>query len=262
MAPRTTTPLLYAVALCCGLAVAQEAKDPPADPEVPKRIAELKRYAKNRKMEDDFQAIGLMQALTKTPDKQNSKDKKKIAKGLGDVFKLGKVREGQKDIPYREAADGLAKYGKDGAKELSRAVENKRFKDNFSLRAHMLRALGRTKDDKQIDYLLEVTSRSPRDPLRAASGEALGNYTEAKIRDKREIVSQIIRAWGSLASESTRPVSNNANGPVDFGPQNALRILRACEGHWVRTLQKLTGMSLTKFPDWQRWQNKNKNWKN
>ncbi len=256
------TPLLYAVALCCSFAVAQEAKDPPADPAVPKRIAELKRYAKNLKMEDDFQAIGLMQALTKTPDKQNSKDQKKIAKGLGDVFKLGKVREGQKDILYREAADGLAKYGKDGAKELSRAVENKRFKDNLSLRAHMLRALGKTKDDKQIDYLLEVTSRSPRDPLRAASGEALGNFTEAKIRDKREIVSQIIRAWGSLASESTRPVSNNSNGPVDFGPQNALRILRACEGHWVRTLQKLTGMSLTKFPDWQRWQNKNKNWKN
>jgi len=260
MATYPVASLLAVLVVSLGTASAQKPKEPPVDPMVPKRISELKGYIKNRKMTDDFQAIGLMQALTKAPDQQNSKDKKKIAKGLGDCFKLGKVREGRQDILYREAADGLAKYEAEGAKELAKYVENKRFKDNLSLRAHMLRAMGETQDDKQIDYLIEVTSRSPHDELRAAAGEALGNYTEAKIKDKREIVKMIIRAWGSQHSEATRAVSNDPNGPQDFGPQNARRILRACEGKWVATLQKLTGVSLTKFPDWQRWQNKNKRW--
>ena len=262
MPSHSVTTLFALLVLGHGAAQAQKPKEPPVDPIVPKRITELKSYIKNRKMTDDFQAIGLMQALTKQPDQQNSKDKKKIAKGLGDCFKLGKVRDGGRDVLYREAADALAKYGVDGAKELSKYVENKRFKDNLSLRAHMLRALGKTEDDKQIDYLIEVTSRSPHDELRAAAGEALGNFTEAKIKDKREIVKMIIRAWGSQHSAATQPVSNDPNAPVDFGPQNARRILRACEGKWVATLQMLTGVSHRKFMDWQRWQNKNKRWEN
>ncbi|MGC6489522.1 MAG: HEAT repeat domain-containing protein [Planctomycetota bacterium] len=262
MATPPVAPLLALLVLGHGALSAQKPKDPPVDPLVPKRIVELKSYVKNRKMTDDFQAIGLMQALTKAPEQQNPKDKKKIAKGLGECFKLGKVREGGGDVLYREAADALAKYGADGAKELSKYVENKRFKDNISLRAHMLKALGKTEDDKQIDYLIEVTSRSPHDELRAASGEALGNFTGAKIKDKREIVKMIIRAWGSQHSEATRAVNNDPNGPQDFGPQNARRILRACEGKWVATLQKLTGVSHRKFMDWQRWQNKNKRWQN
>jgi len=260
MATYPVASLLAVLVLGHGTLQAQKPKEPPVDPALPKRITELKSYIKNRKMEDDFQAIGLIQSMSKDPSKQNSKDKKKIAKGLGDCFKLGKVREGRKDVIYREAADALAKYGEDGAKELAKYVENKRFKDNLSLRAHMLRALGKTKHDKQIEYLLEVTSRSPHDELRAASGEALGNFTEAKIKDKREIVKQIIRAWGSLHSEATQAVNNDPSAPVNFGPQNARRILRATEGKWVATLQKLTGVSHTKFPDWQRWQNKNKRW--
>ena len=261
MATYRAVSLIAVVALVSGSGFAQKSQEPPVDPTVPKRVAELKGYIKNRKMTDDFQAIGLIQALTKAPEQQNSKDKKKIAKGLGDCFKLGKVREGRQDLIYREAANGLAKYGADGAKELSKYVENKRFKDNLSLRAHLLRSLGKTEDVKQVDYLIEVTSRSHHNELRAASGEALGNYKEAKIQTKREIVKMIIRAWGSLHSAATAPVSNDPNGPQDFGPQNAQQTLGACQGKWVATLQKLTGVTLRKFMEWQRWQNKNKRWK-
>jgi len=262
MATYPVAPLFALLVLGHAPALAQKPKEPPVDPTIPKRLTELKSYVKNRKMTDDFQAIGLMQALTKAPDQQNSRDQRKVVKGLGDCFKLGKVREGARDVLYRETADALAKYGEDGAKQLAKYVENKRFKDNLSLRAHMLRDLGKTEDDDQIDFLIEVTSRSPHDELRAAAGEALGNFTDAKIKDKREIVKMIIRAWGSQHSAATQPVSNDPNAPVDFGPQNARRILRACEGKWVATLQKLTGVSHRKFMDWQRWQNKNKRWKN
>ena len=262
MASFPVVSLIAAMVLSQGAAPAQQRQEPPVDKLIPKRISELKGYIKNRKMTDDFQAIGLMQSLTQAPEQQNSRDKKKVAKGLGDCFKLGKVREGGRDRIYRQAADALAKYGADGAKELAKYIDNKRFKDNLSLRAHMLRALGKTQDDKQIDYLIEVTSRSHHSELRAASGEALGNYTNADIKDKREIVKMIIRAWGSLESEASRPVGNDPNGSVDFGPGNAQAILGACRGKWRTTMQKLTGVTNRDFRQWQRWENKNKRWKN
>src|SRR5690606_11251964 len=127
----------------------------------------------------DFQAIGLMQNLSKDLDKKNPKDLEKIAKALGDVFTTGKVRTESKDILYRETSDALAKFAEDGAKELAKAAEHKRFDENLALRAHMTLALGKTKDLKQIDYFLDVTTRSPHDELRAASGEALGNFGHA-----------------------------------------------------------------------------------
>ena len=239
---------------------AQKAPVPPPDPQLPARLKELKGYVKNRKMTQDFQAIGLIQNLCKDVDRKNPKDKAKLAKALGDVFKTGKVRTGNHDVLYREAAEGLGKLGEDGAKQLAKAVENKRLADNVALRAHLLRQLGKTEDPKQIKYLLEVTTRSHIDELRAAAGEALGNFTGAKLKAKREIVKEIIRAWGSLHSRATQAANLDPNGPVDFGPQNARRILRAVEGKWVSTLQKLTGVSHSRFQDWQRWQNKNKNW--
>lgn len=260
----TKTPIAAfaaALVLAAGALQAQaKPKEPPDDPKLPEHLKQLKDFAKDRKMEGDFQAISLMQMLKKELDDKNEKDKRKIAKAAGDVFTRGPVREGARDILYRETADLLAKLGEDGADELEDAAEHKRFDDNISLRAHLLRALGKTEDPDQIEYLLEVTQRSPHDELRAASGEALGNFTEADLKDKREIVEKVIRAWGSLHSEATRAVNLDPSAPVDFGPQNARRILDACEGKWIGTLQKLTGVSLSKFADWQRWQNKNKRW--
>lgn len=251
--------LALAIGTLGGSLQAQKPTPPPVDPALSARLAELKKFIKDRKMRSDFQAIGSMQNLAKNLDKKNPKDLAKIAKALGDVYKFGKVRTGSKDILYRETADALAKFGAKGAKPLAKAVENKRFKDNVSLRAHMVRALGKTKDVKQIDFLIELTSRSRHDELRAASGEALGNFKHAKVAAQRDIVKEIIKAWGSLDSVANQPVSNNRDNP-DFGPQNARRTLRLAEGKWVSTLQKLTGLSQTKFRDWQRWQNKNKRW--
>lgn len=239
---------------------AQKPKPPKPDPALTGRLAELKKFVKDRKMTRDFPAIGSMQDLAKDLDKKNPKDVTKTAKAIGDVFKLGKVRTGSKDILYREAADALAKFGADGAKLLVKAAENKRFKDNLSLRAHIVKAVGKTKDTKQIKFLVELTTRSPHNELRAASGEALGNYTKAKVKEQRDIVKEIIKTWGSLHSQASQAVSLDPNGPQDFGPQNARKTLRMAEGKWVATLQKLTGVSHSKFRDWQHWQNKNKRW--
>jgi hypothetical protein len=248
------------LALASAPALAQTPAPPPVDPALPARLNELKDMVKDKSMEKDFPAIGSIQNLAKDLDKKNPKDVQKIAKALGDVFRTGKLRTGGKDILYRETANALAKFEEEGAKALLKAAEDKRFDDNLALRAHLILALGKTQDQKQVNYLLEVMTRSPHDELRAASGEALGNFKNAKINQQRDIVKEIIKAWGSLESLANQAVNNSSNGPQDFGPENARRTLRAVESKWVGTLQKLTGVSQSKFLEWQHWQNKNKNW--
>lgn len=239
---------------------AQAPAAPPVDPTLPERLKDLKALIADTKMLGDMQALGLMQKLTQGLDARNPKDKERLARGFGDVFRTGKLRTGPKEVLYRETADELAKFGVDGAKEIAKAFGEQRFKDNHPLQAHFLLALGRTKDDKQIDLLMETTTRSPIDALRAAAGEALGNYTELDIKPRREVVKSIVREWGSLHAKATEPSPTDPNAPIDMAPQNARQTLRECEGKWANTLTRLTGASFSGFMEWQRWLNKNPNW--
>jgi len=242
------------------LAVAQAPPPPDEDPALSGQLKELKSLVSDRKMENDFQAIGLIQKLSQDVDNRHPKDRDRLAKAFGDVFRTGKTRPPEKDILYRETADALAKLKEDAGKELAKAVEDKRHQDNLPLQAHLLLALGRTEDEKQVDLLTDTATRSPHDELRAAAGEALGNYTSLDIKPRREAVKTLIRSWGSLHQKATTAESSDPNAPIDLGPQNARRTLRAIEAKWNTTLQKLTGTSLSEFTEWQRWLNKNPNW--
>jgi hypothetical protein len=232
----------------------------PLDPALPDQLKELKQLVSDPKMAGDFQAIGLIQALSKDLDKKNPKDKERLAKGLGEVFRTGKVRPADKDMLYKESSDALAKLETDGSKELAKAVTDARFKDLIAVQAHLMLSIGKTEDDKQVELLLDTTVRSPHDQLRAASGEALGYYVSLESKLRHDVVKTIIREWGSLHTKATTADNPNPNAPIDPAPANARKTLREVEGKWNTTLQKLTGTSFTQFPDWQRWLNKNPNW--
>lgn len=248
------------VLACIHTAAAQAPPVPPVDPTVADRLKELKGLVADSKMAGDMQAVSLMQALTKEPGKLNPKDKERIVKGLGDVFHHGKVRTADKDILYREASDALAKLGPEAGQELAKAIGSVRFKDAIPLQAHFLLATGRTQDDKQVQLLVDTAARSNHDELRAAAGEALGNYTSLEMKARREVVKTLVRTWGSLHQQATTPDPTDPNQPIPIQPQNARQTLRAVEGKWGATLTRLTGVSNTAFMDWQRWLNKNPNW--
>ena len=252
---------LAALALAGALAAqAPEPAPPPVDPALPDHLKELKSLVADAKMANDFPAIGLIQKLAKNPEGLHPKDKERLAKGLGDVFRTGKVRTAEKEILYRETADALARLGADGGKELAKAAKDKRFDDSVPLQAHLMLAAGRTEDEKQVEWLLETAIRSPHDELKAAAGEALGNFTSLEVKERREVVKRLIREWGSLHEKATRGESSDPSAPIDLEPQNARKTLRAIEGKWVATLSALTGVSQTEFVDWQRWLNKNPSW--
>jgi hypothetical protein len=254
---RAHVPLLALV--LAAAAVAQDAV-PPVDPALPEQLKQLRAFVIDTKMLSDMQAVGLMQKLTQNLETRNPKDKERLAKAFGDVFRAGKLRTGPKEVLYRETADELAKFGELGAPEIQKALADTRWKDNRPLLSHMILALGRTKDAKHVDWLLDTTTRSPIDELRAAAGEALGNFTGLDLRPRRDVVKAIVREWGSLHSRATTPDPTDPSAPIDPGPRNARETLRAVEGKWSSTLTKLTGVSHSGFAEWQRWLNKNPGW--
>lgn len=255
-------PSLRSLPICLWLAAVAVAQTPvpPVDPALPDQLKDLKTFVSDTKMAADFQAIGLIQKLAQNPDLRNPKDKEKIAKAFGEVFRTGKLRPADKDHLYRETGEALSKFGADGSKEIAKVLADARFKDSVALRAVLIVDLGKTQDDKQVEWLLDETTRSPNDQIRAAAGEALGLYTAMETKARHEVVKQLIREWGSLHARATALRNSDPNAPIDPDPENAQKTLRAVEGKWAATLAKLTGVSNSGFTDWQRWLNKNPNW--
>lgn len=264
--PRMASPTLRAFGFLVLCTVVGRAQDPAAapvpDPALPDQLKELKSMLADRKMDEDFRAIGLIQQLAKDADKRHPKDADKIVKALAGVYRTGKVRPPDQAHVYREAADALAQYGPEGGKELQKAIVDERVKGRefVPVRAHMLAALGRSKDDKQVTFLLEQALRSPDDDIMAAAGEALGNFTALPLKPRRELVKDLVSRYGEWHMKATQPEPTDPNAPIDFTPQNARRTLGKIEGRWNATLQALTGQTFTSAPDWQRWLNKNKDW--
>jgi hypothetical protein len=240
-------------------ATAAQTPVPAVDPALPAKLKDLKAMVADKKMAEDFRAIGIVQTLAEKPGERNPKDVERIAKALGDVFRTGKVRPPDKDHLYRETADALAKLGEEGAKELFKAATDARFKDYVPLRAHLMLALGRTEDPKQVDWLCDEAVRSPHDEIRAAGGEALGFFTSLDEKPRRDVVKALIREWGGLHSRATQ-LDPAGGAAIDPDADNARRTLRAIEGKWSATLGKLTGAGHTTLADWQYWLNKNPNW--
>jgi hypothetical protein len=235
---------------------------PAADPALPEQLKTLKTMIADPKMEEDFRAITLIQKLGTDLEKRNPKDLEKIAKGLGDVFKTGKVRPPDNAHVYTEASKVLALLNEDGAKELAKALTDTRLKDRdyVVVRAQMMVELGRTKDVKQIDWLLDQARTSPHDAIMAAGGEALGFFENADIKQKREIVDKLIKRYGEVHAKATQPEPTDPTQPIDLSPQNARETLNKIQSKWTSTISTLTGQNFTGYLEWQRWLNKNPNW--
>jgi len=252
--------MLAFLLLANSLAAQAPPAPPPPDPALPELLKELKSLVGEPKMQADFQAISLIQKLATDVDQRHPKDRERIAGSLGEVFRTGKLRPTEQPHLYEEATKALALFGEDGSKEISRVLGTPRFKDQVPLRCKLMLALADTQDTKHTSYLLDEALRSHHDEIRAAAGEALGRYRDLDLRTRRDIVKQMVRSWGSLHSAATQPIQNDPSAPIDPGPQNAQRTLRAVEGKWQATLGRLTQQSFSTFADWQRWLNKNPNW--
>ena len=117
--------------------------------------------------------------------------------------------------------------------------------------------IGKTKDVKHVDFLLDRAGRDPDDEIMKAAGQALGNYSDAKLAVRKEIAKELIKKLAEVYGKS-RASLNPGNAQVKRSKERLAAISR----DWNQTLNSLTKQSIHSPPDWQRFYNKNKdrNW--
>ncbi len=231
------------------------------DPEVKAKLSEFKKLIKNRKGVKDAEAIQIVDGVLTSFDKLHPKDKKAFAQALYEPLKNPRVKRPPVDARlFKAVIVALGKTGRDGSKYLASAFKDKKrfgHKDWRSLRAEMLKNLGKTKDLKYVKFLTDEARRNIEDTLMAAAGQALGEFADMDLKVRKPIAKDLIKKFANIYE--------NANANLDSGDLQRKTWedrYKAVADPWNTALQKLTKQNLRHPNDWLRFYNKNKakNW--
>jgi hypothetical protein len=235
------------------LAAQEPAKGP--DKEVAERIAVLKEVVADKKFAREAEGVeAIDKLLIKSRDGLDPKDQAAVVKALAGVMKDGKPRPSNKTELYVGAAQALGYFGAEGAKVLKDTYVSKRLPDRpewVPFREHVLKNLGRTKDESMVKFLLDEALRSPEAALAAAAGEALGNFEESKDTLRKEIVSELLKRYGELSEKASQLGTS-------IDAQDAQNRLNTMQHRWNGALARLTRQNFTTFREWQAWHNDHK----
>jgi len=235
----------------------------PDNPEIEAKLDSLAEVIKDKKAgrdngARDDEAVTLIDELVQLfRDGVSKGDRKDLVKGLSQVYRANPVRDPQNLKIYRAASAALAELGgPESAIVMRKVYEAKKpfpdHRDWVNMREALLKAIGKTKDEGHAKFLYDEASRAHEDTIKAAAGEALGNYAEAPFPLRQEIVNKMLIEFGRQESKAT---------PIDPGnqeAQNARATLRAIADRWMTTMGKLTGQNFRTYQDWNTWYNKNK----
>lgn len=258
---RTSFPLSSALVLVLGAALAaQEDGDKKPDPEVQAKIKEFEKAIADRKMERDQEAVGMIDELLKNYADLHEKDQRSFIKALDKVFKQ-RPRKPENQGLYKATVTALGTIGGDvPAKILVSAYKNKAFDDDewLSFREEILENIGLTKDERQIDFLLDRATRDPVDGVKRGAGKALRHFRESDQKVRKDIFSKLLIDYAKIEGDA-----HGSLDPGDAVAQTRQRTLKAIADPWNETLSALSGAQHRTAVDWQSWWNDNKHedWK-
>lgn len=246
---------LFGLAVLPATAQESEVPDNP-DPEVAEQLKQFNSAIADRKGTRDNEASNLIDKFLVGYDKMHPKDQAAVCKAMQLCLAGGKVkRDPEHTTLFVGCAEALGRMGSDGAKILTQAFKATKFKGEewVSVRAVIVNNVGRAKDVKQVDWLLDRATRDPSDPIMKAAGQTLGNYEEAPLAVRKEIAKELIKKLSE--------VYGKARASLDPGNAQVKRskdTLNAIQTEWNQTLSQLTKQAFNSPPDWQRFWNKSK----
>jgi HEAT repeat protein len=202
-----------------------------------------------RKGVEDTAAVGVIDELLTLFDDCGPKDRKAIAKELGDCLaaKRKPREDGEPDNTlYIAAAVALGEMGPESVKVLETNIGHKRHKKNTPLRRRLILSLGKTRDEGAAKELMDLLQHH--EPvLQAAAAEAVGNYDEAEQKLRKKLFNELLKLlMGAKAAAD------------DITDQVAKERYRTVAGPIITSMGLLTGEDIRVPEEWQRWWNKNK----
>lgn len=251
--------MLLSIALAAPRTNAQDDPEPPvaAAADLEEQMKAFDEAINDRKAARDAEAQGLIDQMLQRYPSLDDKEKAKVVKALSDCLLSPRVkREPDQRSLFIAASAALGNMGSEGAKVLVKAFDHAKFKARewIAMRAQFLKNIGTTKDERQVDFLIERAGRDPEDDIMRAAGEALGNFEKSDQKLRKKIAKELIKKFGEIHSKA------NANlDPGDALVKRAKEQLTAISHDWNEALRKLTGETLTSAPDWQHFYNKKKN---
>ncbi len=257
---RLTILLLAAASALAAPIAAQEEPPKKPDPEVKKQLEQFKEATTDKQRSRDEEAMNLVDKLTQRYESMHPKDQTAVQKAFYECLASSRVkRQPEHSRLFVAASAGLSTMGSDGAKLLVRAYNSNKFKkrDWVAMRAVMLRDIGKTKDPKQVNFLLERALRDHEDKIMQAAGQALGNYGDADQKIRKNVSKELIKMFNQVYNAAYANVD-----PNDPNVKRGREQLSAIQDPWNETLKRLTKQPINSPPDWMTFWNKNKgkNW--
>ncbi|MEY2980089.1 MAG: hypothetical protein RL562_316 [Planctomycetota bacterium] len=238
-------------------ALAQEpAEEIEQDPALSEKLKVFDEAVRDRKMERDEEAVGIIdELLTQHQDGMHPKDEQSFQKSLEKVFT---ARQRKPDQPQLYAAT-VAALGKIGGPVSSRIlvklVDRKPFPDQdwTNLREQMFENIGRTKDERQVEFLRKRAVNDPVDQVKKAAGGALRHFEGSELRLRQTVFKELLVEYGRIYGDA-----HSSLDPGDALVATRKRTLNAIADTWNQTLAALSGQSFRTAEEWQHWWNKHK----
>jgi len=253
--------LLAALLACAGVAADLSAQDPEPvpkerNPAIEARIDRLDEAWKDRRMERDGEAGGAIIELSEALDAPiHPKDEQAVRNALAKVLTAGRLRPADRIECYELAAKGLAKLGDEGAKILIQTYEKKRFPRHAEwapMRAALVAAVGASKSQVAVPFLVERVQRGDEPAELGAAGAAMKGFEAADEKTRKSLVEILARRLAGFETEAAAPAVNQEQ-QLNLNRENARRMLEAVRTPWNASLEALTGESQESGAAWQKW---------
>ena len=228
-----------------------EDEDKPLDkrPEVKELCEALRGHSKKRGKEDR-EAVQKIDELLQEFGNSGPKDRAMIAKEVSKCLgqKRGEIEDGVFDNNlFLAAAVALGEMAPESTKLLIGWVDNKKHRRNLKLQRRIIRSLGITQDPDGIKVLDDMLQHHE-DGIVGAAAEALGEYTELELKQRKKIFQTML----TILMGAKSAVDGD---PTDVRARERYDVIAA---PIITSLQRLSGVDETVPEAWERWWNKNK----